>query len=189
MMKIYIDPGHGGSESGAVANGLIEKNLTLDISLRQRDLFERLGHVVRMSRIDDKTVTLESRTQDANKWGADVFISNHINAGGGAGIEIWHSILGGKGKEYASSVEKYLKNIFKSRGLKSRQGRDGDYFFVIRKTNMPAILNEFGFIDNVEDVAKLRREDIRQKIAEAVVSGILGKEVKGHPPVKDNSNY
>lgn len=174
-MKIYIDPGHGGSEPGAVGNGLIEKKLTLDISLRQRDLFEKLGHIVKMSRTVDKVVSLEARVKEANNWGADLFISNHINAGGGTGIEVWHSILGGKGKEYAARVEKELSKIFKSRGLKTRGGRNGDYLFVIRETNMPAILNEFGFIDNAGDTAKLKIEDIRQRLAEAVVSGILGE--------------
>ena len=183
-MKIYIDPGHGGSEPGAVGNNLIEKNLTLDISLRQKDLFEKLGHVVKMSRTVDKTVSLEARVQDANSWGADIFISNHINAGGGTGIEVWHSIAGGKGKEYAARVEGELRKIFKSRGLKTREGRNGDYLFVIRETNMPAILNEFGFIDNAEDATKIKREDIRQKFAEAVVLGILGTQVKSTPPIR-----
>lgn len=184
-MKIYIDPGHGGSDPGAVGNGLVEKNLTLDISLRQRDLFEKLGHIVKMSRTVDKVVSLEARVKDANNWGADLFISNHINAGGGTGIEVWHSISGGKGKEYAARVEGELRKIFKSRGLKTREGRNGDYLFVIRETNMPAILNEFGFIDNAEDATKIKREDIRQKFAEAVVWGILGKEIKSPPTVKE----
>ncbi len=183
-MKIYIDPGHGGSDPGAIGNGLFEKDLTLDISLRQKDLFERLGHEVKMSRTEDKTVSLEARIQDANRWRADVFISNHINAGGGQGVEVWHSIVGGKSKEYAKRVEEKLRMIFKSRGLKTREGRNGDYLFVIRATNMPAILNEFGFIDNIEDTTKLKREDIRQRCAEAVVYGLLKIEIQNQSPVK-----
>lgn len=181
-MKVYIDPGHGGVDSGAVGNGLLEKDLNLDISLKQKNLFERLGHVVRMSRAVDKVVSLEARANDANSWGADVFISNHINAGGGTGVEVWHSILGGKSKEYASSVEESLRKVLTSRGLKTREGRNGDYLFVIRETNMPAILIEFGFIDNAVDTEKLKREEIRQRLAEAVVSGILGVEVDSSPP-------
>lgn len=172
-MKICIDPGHGGIDNGAVGNGLLEKNLNLDISLRQKKLFESLGHQVKMSRITDETVDLGVRTSEANKWGADVFISNHINAGGGVGVEIWHSINGGKGKEYAYRVEKNLSKIFRSRGIKSREGRKGDYLYVIRTTAMPAILIEIGFIDSVEDTGKLKNENIRQKCAKAVVEGIL----------------
>ncbi|MCY6370791.1 N-acetylmuramoyl-L-alanine amidase [Clostridium ganghwense] len=176
-MKIFIDPGHGGIDPGATANGLSEKDLVLDISLRQKQLFETLGHQVKMSRTTDRFVNLTVRTTEANKWGADIFISNHINAGGGVGIEVWHSIYEGKGKQYAINVEKNLSGIFKSRGIKSKEGRYGDYLYVIRASAMPAILNEFGFIDNIEDARKLNRADVRQKCAEAVVYGILGRKV------------
>ncbi|MCY6356509.1 N-acetylmuramoyl-L-alanine amidase [Clostridium sp. ZS2-4] len=172
-MKIFIDPGHGGNDPGTVANGLREKELVLDISLRQKELFEKLGHEVRMSRSTDRYVSLRARTSKANQWGADVFISNHINAGGGVGEEVWYSIYGGKGKQYAANVERNLSEIFKSRGIKKKSGRYGDYLYIIRTTTMPAILNEFGFIDRLEDYHKLNREDIRQKCAEAVVYGIL----------------
>ncbi|MCY6485811.1 N-acetylmuramoyl-L-alanine amidase [Clostridium aestuarii] len=176
-MKIFIDPGHGGRDPGAVDNGLYEKYLTLDISLKQKKLFEKLGHQVKLSRNTDKYISLSERTREANRWGADIFISNHINAGGGNGTEVWHSINGGKGKQYATNIEKNLSKIFKSRGIKSRRGRYGDYLYVIRATNMPAVLNEFGFIDNISDAKKLKREDIKQKCAEAVVYGILGQRI------------
>lgn len=184
-MKIFIDPGHGGNDSGAVANGLREKDLVLDISLRQKELFEKLGHQVKLSRTTDRYVSLSSRTSEANKWGADVFISNHINEGGGVGAEVWHSIYEDKGKQYATDVIMNLSEIFKSRGTKIRKGRYGDYFYVIRATAMPAILNEFGFIDSIEDSRKLSKVDIRQKCAEAVVYGMLGQRVpKDIPTLK-----
>lgn len=175
-MKIFIDPGHGGNDSGAVGNGFLEKSLNLDISLRQKNLFESFGHQVKMSRITDETVSLQERVQKANQWGADIFISNHINSGGGTGIEVWHSITGGIGKLYAEKVENNLRKIFKSRGLKSMKGNNGDYLYVIRSTKMPAILNEFGFIDNSFDMAIISKEEMRQKCAEAVVYGVIGKE-------------
>ncbi|KOA20130.1 sporulation-specific N-acetylmuramoyl-L-alanine amidase [Clostridium homopropionicum DSM 5847] len=175
-MKIFIDPGHGGNDSGAVGNGFLEKNLNLDISLRQKSLFESFGHQVKMSRITDESVSLEKRVENANQWGADIFISNHINSGGGTGIEVWHSITGGIGKLYAEKVENNLRKIFKSRGLKSMRGNNGDYLYVIRATKMPAILNEFGFIDNSFDMAIMSKAEMRQKCAEAVVYGIIGKE-------------
>jgi len=83
MVKIYIDPGHGGNDPGAVANGLREKDLTLKIGLKLRDYLSGYENVqIRMSRTTDKTVSLSERTNDANKWGADLFVSIHINAGG-----------------------------------------------------------------------------------------------------------
>lgn len=183
-MKIYIDSGHGGKDPGAVGNNLKEKDLTLSISLKEKTLFEKLGHQVKMSRTSDKTLSLGARVNDANKWGADVFISNHINAGGGEGEEVWCSIFGGKGRDYATTVEKHLSKIFKSRGVKTKKGSNGDYFYVIRGTRMPAILVEFGFIDNKNDAAKLKNTSILQKSAEAVVHGVLNLPLNYTPPTQ-----
>lgn len=182
-MKIFIDPGHGGHDGGAVGNGLIEKNLTLDISLRQKALFEKLGHDIKISRSTDIFVPLSERVRQTNSWGADIFISNHINAGGGQGAEVWHSINGGKGKEYAIKVDKELSKLINSRGLKSKKGKNGDYLYVIKATSMPAILNEFAFIDNTIDAAKLRSEVFKQQLAEAVILGVCGKLPKAEQKI------
>src|SRR5690625_4350241 len=88
MVKIFIDPGYGGIDSGAVGNGLQEKNVTLQIALGVRKyLGEYKNVVIKLSRTSDKTVTLQQRTNAANNWGADYFLSIHINAGGGTGFE------------------------------------------------------------------------------------------------------
>src|SRR5690242_5441041 len=86
--RIYLDPGHGGTDSGAVGNGLQEKALTLAIALQIRSILQANWAVdVRMSRTTDATVSLDQRTNDANAWGADIFVSVHINSGGGTGFE------------------------------------------------------------------------------------------------------
>ena len=89
MTKIFIDPGHGGTDPGAVGNGLQEKNLTLSIATQIRDMLvsEYENVEVRMSRTGDTTLSLTERTNMANSWGADYFLSVHINAGGGTGFE------------------------------------------------------------------------------------------------------
>lgn len=81
-MKIYLDPGHGGSDPGASGNGLLEKDVTLAIALKINDILlkEYAGAETRLSRTTDKTVTLQERTDDANSWGADLFVSIHTNA-------------------------------------------------------------------------------------------------------------
>src|SRR5699024_9211638 len=87
-VKIFIDPGHGGSDPGAVSNGVQEKVMTLDISKRiERYLNQYRGVDIRMSRTNDKTLSLAQRTNAANNWKADFFFSVHINSGGGNGIE------------------------------------------------------------------------------------------------------
>src|SRR5690606_13418747 len=87
MKKVFIDPGHGGSDSGAVGNGLKEKDLTLAIAKECEKVLksEYEGVTVKMSRTGDTYPTLSARTNAANSWNADLFISIHINAGGGTG--------------------------------------------------------------------------------------------------------
>src|SRR5699024_6410703 len=88
MVKIYLDEGHGGNDGGASANGLVEKKLILKIAKKMKRIQKDYKDItVKMSRKTDKTVSLKSRTDEANKWVADLFLSVHINAGGGTGFE------------------------------------------------------------------------------------------------------
>ncbi|WP_060210477.1 glucosaminidase domain-containing protein [Sporosarcina koreensis] len=88
MIKIFIDPGHGGTDPGATGNGLKEKDLTLAISKRIESLLKGYDGVqVRLSRTSDQTLSLKQRTDMANNWGANYLLSVHINAGGGKGYE------------------------------------------------------------------------------------------------------
>ena len=89
MVRVFIDPGHGGADPGAVANGLQEKDICLSISLMLRNILVReyTGIFVKLSRTTDRTLTLNERTNMANQWHADLLISVHVNAGGGAGFE------------------------------------------------------------------------------------------------------
>lgn len=90
MVKLFIDPGHGGTDPGAVGNGIQEKNLTLQIATLIKDILtlEYDNVSIRMSRTGDQTVSLSERTNAANAWGADFFLSVHINAGGEPGMRI-----------------------------------------------------------------------------------------------------
>ena len=192
IRKIYIDAGHGGNDSGAIgydSDGILhyEKTIALNISLQQARLFRYLGYEVRLSRNNNNSnPTLSQRTAEANAWGADLFISNHVNAGGGSGIEVWHSIHGGVGKTCASAIveklclnknnEYFNQTNFKSRGIKSRAGTNGDdYYHVIRESNMPAIIIEHGFMDNKSDLDKLRAVNgMQHKLARLTVEAISG---------------
>src|SRR5690625_55482 len=93
---IYLDAGHGGSDPGAIGNGLQEKDVTLDIALRTKKELEAAGYTVIMSRMTDKYLSLSERTNHANRVNADIFVSIHINAGGGTGIETWKMANGPK---------------------------------------------------------------------------------------------
>src|SRR5699024_11013598 len=146
MVKIFIDPGHGGTDSGATGNGLQEKNVTLSIATRIRDMLinEYSNATVKMSRTSYQTVSLMQRTNDAKSWGSDYFLSIHINAGGGKGYEDYiHSSLSD------SSHKGNLRNtnqaeINKLNNMRNR-GKKKANFHVLRESSMPAMLSENGF--------------------------------------------
>lgn len=171
-MKIYIDAGHGGSDSGAVGNGIKEKDITLKIALKIRDLIRKYDGVeTKMSRTTDKTVSLQQRTDEANKWGADFFLSVHINAGGGIGYEdfIYDKLSN-------TSETAKIRDIIHSEIIKivdfTNRGKKKANFHVLRETKMIAMLSENGFIDNKSDTDKLKSDSYLDKIAQGHVSGI-----------------
>jgi N-acetylmuramoyl-L-alanine amidase len=175
--KIWIDAGHGGKDGGACANGLIEKNLNLTVSLELKRLLEKNGFIVGMTRIDDRFYDLNERCQMANRWGADFFISVHHNAGGGIGYEVIHSIHPGNSQKMAQIVVEEYRNIGQvphGNGIYGRKNSKGtaDYYAVIRNTNMSSIISEFGYIDNIVDVQKFNTEDKLKRQARALAKAI-----------------
>lgn len=185
------DPGHGGADPGAVANGfgLREKDLTLTISKHIEYFITRDYEVdFRLTRDTDKTMNLKERTDYANKIGADYFASIHINAGGGLGYEDFiHITLSDSSKTAAmrtmlhAEIKKVLERYkINNRGMKKAN------FHVLRETNMSAALTENLFIDNVNDQKVLKNEQFLKDIAEAHSHGIaralgLTKKVKPAP--------
>lgn len=184
MVKIYLDPGHGGSDPGAQGNGLQEKNLTLAIATQIRSMLVNGydGVVVRMSRSSDRTMSLAQRTNDANAWGADFYLSIHINAGGGSGFESYiYPNVGAPTTTYQNHIH---DEVVKSISLRDR-GKKRANFHVLRESRMPAMLTENGFIDNSSDAAKLKSNAFITSIARGHVNGIVkafGLKAKGGSP-------
>ncbi|PAE44062.1 N-acetylmuramoyl-L-alanine amidase [Bacillus sp. 7884-1] len=171
MVKLFIDPGHGGSDPGALGYGLQEKNLTLPIATTLRDILlnEYEGVSVLMSRTSDQTVSLSERTNAANNWGADYYLSIHINAGGGTGFESYiYPGVGSPTTTYQDIIhDEILKVVdFANRGKKSAN------FHVLRETMMPALLTENGFIDNPNDANKLKSSSFLVSIARGHANGL-----------------
>ncbi|MFP7445211.1 N-acetylmuramoyl-L-alanine amidase [Bacillus infantis] len=172
MVKIFIDPGHGGTDPGAVGNGLQEKNLTLQIGTRIKDILitEYDNVSILMSRTGDQSLTLTQRTNAANSWGADFLLSVHINAGGGTGYEDYvYPGVGAPTTTYQSNIHAEVMKLvdFNDRGKKSAN------FHMLRESNMPAILTENGFIDNANDAAKLKSASFIESLARGHVNGIV----------------
>jgi N-acetylmuramoyl-L-alanine amidase len=172
MVKIFIDPGHGGSDPGATATGLQEKNITLTIANHiQKMLTSEYEDVsVRMSRTGDQTVSLSSRTKAANNWGADFYLSVHANAGGGTGFESFvYPDVGSPTVTYQENIHhKILEQVqYSNRGLKQAG------YHVLRESNMPAVLTENGFIDHAVDASKLKSSSFLEGLARGHVNGMV----------------
>ena len=182
-MKIFIDAGHNfsGGDTGASGFGLKEQDVTFELAEKLRLLFQNAGHEVKMSRkkltdnVGNGTVasSITGRATQANRWGADLFISIHTNAynGSARGTETLVYGLGGEAGEVAKRVQNEIVAILGTtdRGVKARPDLG-----VLRMTNMPALLIETAFIDNEDDawLLKTRQEDF----ARAIFYGVTGKE-------------
>ncbi|MBT2215770.1 N-acetylmuramoyl-L-alanine amidase [Virgibacillus dakarensis] len=174
-MKLYLDPGHGGSDPGAHGNGMNEKDITLDIALNIRTILTNYENVqVKMSRTTDQTVSLTERTNQANSWGADYFLSIHCNSfnGSAQGYEDYiHSSLSDSSQtaKYQDTLHKAIVDLnqLNDRGQKKAN------FHVLRESSMPALLTENGFIDNEHDGALLKKPAWRKQVAQGHVNGLV----------------
>jgi len=174
MKKIFIDPGHGGQDPGAVANGLREKDLTLNIALKTRDYLRNHyeGHSIKMSRTSDQTLSLTERTNIANTWAADYLVSIHINAGGGTGFESFIYNGNYRGKPNTDQLRSVIHDEIVKKTKFFNRGKKEANFHMLRESRMPAVLTENGFIDRSEDAAKLKLDSFLRKIAEGHALGI-----------------
>ena len=147
MAKVFLSAGHGGSDPGAVANGLYEKTINLNVLLACKSELERHGVTVICSRTKDENDTVSQEVKEANASGAELAVSFHINAGGGDGFEAFYYKTSTKGKKLASLCEKHVKTLGQnSRGLKT-----GDHLYFVKKTTMTSVLLESFFLDNATD--------------------------------------
>jgi N-acetylmuramoyl-L-alanine amidase len=172
-LKVFLDPGHGGTDPGALWGGIKEKDITLYVGLKTRQYLEQqfLGVVVAMSRATDKTLTLKQRTDMANEWEADLLLSIHVNAGGGDGYEdfVYNklSVSSDTNKKRMKFHEEMIKVINdKDRGAKFAN------FHMLRESNMTAWLTENLFIDNPGDNAKLKNKAFLDALAQGHANGI-----------------
>jgi N-acetylmuramoyl-L-alanine amidase len=172
-MKMVIDPGHGGHDPGAVANGLREKDLTLKIAFYTRDYINDLyeGVDVYLTREEDDFISLSERAEFANRLNADFFCSIHINAGKGKGVESFIYSGSYDSKSKTQALRNVLHDtIISETGFVDR-GRKEANLAVLRLTRMPAVLTENGFIDNPSDAAFLKSDSNLRKIALAHAHG------------------
>ena len=174
-MKVFLGVGHGGSDPGAVANGVKEKDLNLSIALACRELLEWYGVTVGMSRAKDENDPIGEEVKECNAFAPDLAVDIHNNAGGGDGGEVFYHHGGGKGKTLAENILAEIVKVGQnSRGIKTRTNSSGkDYYAFIRNTNCPAVIVECAFVDNATDLQILATEEKRKEMGVAIAKGIL----------------
>lgn len=175
---VVIDPGHGGIDSGALGNDIVEKNMTLAISKIMYDEFKRLGIPVYMTREEDMTLSPKDRVAKAMSFlGKDknvILISNHINAGGGEGAEVIYSLRNNNklSNEILDNLSSSGAKIRKSYQKSLSTNPNKDYYFILRDTNpLESVIVEYGFLDNTNDALRLKNnyQDYALDVVEAVL--------------------
>lgn len=145
--KVFLSAGHGGSDPGATAYGLKEKDINLHTLLACKEELERHGVEVIASRTNDADDPVSQEVNEANASGADIAVSFHANAGGGDGFEAFYYSTNALGKKLAQLGEKHVKAL----GQNSRGIKTGNHLKFVRATTMPAVLFESFFVDNAND--------------------------------------
>ena len=172
MTRIFIDPGHGGSNPGAVAaDGLEEADVTLDVALRLGRILKSEGYEVNYSRTEDTAVSLAKRAAMANEWGADYFVSIHCNSNENPvyrGTSTYCFRLETPAAALAYAVNTAVCEAAGTPDL----GVMTANFAVLRRTAMPAILVELAFLSNPEEAALLSEPVFRENCAIGISNGI-----------------
>ncbi len=166
---IVIDPGHGGGDHGAIRGNISEKDITLDVSKRVRELLEKKGYEVFMTREIDETLSLQERVEISENLVPDMFVSIHVNSSNSDtpnGIETHYykdnSLILAKTVHASmlNNVQANNRGLFKSK------------FYVINHTTAPAILLEIGFMSNPIERVQLITDFRKQATAKAIAEGI-----------------
>ena len=175
---IVVDPGHGGSDAGAIGpNNVAEKNVTLAIARDLRELLSAGGATVIMTRTSDQDVAtdgssdideLQARVDIANQANADLFVSIHTDAFAEHGTGTTTYFCPGSNDDLARFVQ---ANMVSQLNLYDRGSQPSD-FYVLKNTNMPAILTEAAFISNPKEEKLLINRDFNKKVAMGIYNGI-----------------
>ena len=179
MIKIFIDPGHGGPDPGAVGNGVTEEFVNLNVSLELLRLLRNAGFDARIYRttsdenvLENKNADLRSRANKANQWGADYFISIHTNSSentAAQGVEAYVYRLGTASERLAQSI---VNSVSENLGSVNRGVMQAN-FAVLRRTNMPAVLVELGYLTNSTEALNLNSPAWQRAVANAIFEGIV----------------
>jgi len=178
MRKICLDPGHGGSQPGAVFRGSEEKDIVLEIVRACGRELDR-GYEVFYTRLDDSTLSLQERCRISDEAGAELFVSVHCNADPdedepgmpeAKGEEIWYYEGSERSKKAAEIMASWIDQMFPAEPFRGIKGTRS--FFVLKHTRSPAVLIEVGFIDRSETAETFQNPDCIRRIGHLIMEGI-----------------
>jgi N-acetylmuramoyl-L-alanine amidase len=177
---IVLDAGHGGYDGGASGNGIIEKQLNLDVTLALKEKLENAGAIVHLTRSSDVYISLDERAALSKKVGADIFVSIHANSAtpSAHGAETYYSGQPYNGETNPFPTESmllatYIQNhLVSETNMYDRNAKHGGYI-VLRRNSVPSALVELGFITNASDAAKMKQSNYKYQAAEGIYKGIL----------------
>jgi len=179
--RVVIDPGHGGIDAGASANGVVEKNINLAVAQKLADLLQANGATVVMTRDRDidyytrgkggKRNDLLKRVEIINEANAEVFISIHVNAtkGNWFGAQVFYGTKNPESKRLAEVIQRALYNC--PPGNK-RQAKQDSEIIVLNEPNIPGVLVEVGFLTSKREASLLTDPQYQQKLATQIAKGL-----------------
>lgn len=173
---IVLDAGHGGRDQGTSAGEILEKEINLSVVKKLAEELEDAGATVILTREEDVKIGLEERAAFANQNEADIFISLHCNYceddAGVQGLECYYREGSDDGRILAEQI---VQSVETEDGIKNRGTRTAD-FRVLRRTDMPAVLIEMGYLSNKTERERMADETYQKLLAEKIAEGILKQE-------------
>jgi N-acetylmuramoyl-L-alanine amidase len=170
---VVVDAGHGGNDPGTIsAGGLHEKDINLQVALRVATLLERNGVGVVLTRRDDRYPELEERADIANRRSTDLFVSIHADSNPDRSRRGFTLFVARSASPQARQAAEGIEHAMAATGCDSHGIREADYKVLVN-TDCPAVLVELGHLSNTQDAARLRDPAWQNRLAQAIVSGIL----------------
>ena len=179
---IYIDPGHGGSDPGAMYKEVEEKNINLEISKQLRTELQKLGATVYLIREDDydlsvpytvnhKRSDLSRRSNIVNKSECHMFLSIHLNADQANSMKGAQVFYNSRNKENVK-IAKIFQQLFREQLYSKRDYKRANDLYLLSRIETPAVLLELGFLSNANERYLLQTKDYQQKLVKVMVEGI-----------------
>lgn len=181
-VRLFVDPGHGGKDPGAVSGGVLEKDAALSISKMVIKDAKRQGWSVRASRRTDKFIDLNERAARANAWKADAFVSVHSNSAGNKKVGHMTIYRSKGGNRLGKRIMKELNPLTSYKDIGNRSDVRG--LAVLRGTQMPSVIVELLSVSSKAERKVLTDKGEQRKMAEAIVRGVAKSEGVKYRPAK-----